>query len=160
MSRPFTHRTATRHSELNIEIMNAITKLTLLLLCVSAPLRDASAAAPSAPKPNIVLLYIDDWAWNGTPVAMDDAMPNSRMPVLRMPNVERLAREGMKFRNAYGSPQCSPARVCVQTGQSSPRNGFTVFLGSKAGLLRHEEGIRDVSADSECLGHGRSTRTR
>ncbi len=79
-------------------------------------------------KPNIVLLYIDDWAWNGTPVAMDDGMANSRMPVLRMPNVERLAREGMKFPNAYASPQCSPARVCVQTGQSSARSGFTVFM--------------------------------
>ena len=33
----------------------------LMFLCVSAPLRDASAAEP-APKPNIVLLYIDDWA--------------------------------------------------------------------------------------------------
>ena len=33
-------------------------------------------------KPNIVLFYIDDWAWNGSPVAMDDAMANSRMPVL------------------------------------------------------------------------------
>nr|WP_234045458.1 sulfatase-like hydrolase/transferase [Haloferula rosea] len=88
-----------------------------------------SPAADS--KPNIILLYIDDWAWNGSPVPMDDGMENSRMPVLRMPNVERLAREGMKFRNAYGSPQCSPARVCVQTGQSSPRSGFTVFMNDK-----------------------------
>ncbi|MBN2272532.1 MAG: twin-arginine translocation signal domain-containing protein [Sedimentisphaerales bacterium] len=56
-------------------------------------------------KPNIVLLYIDDWAWNGTPVAMD----NSHMSVLRMSNVKKLARDGMKFRNAYASPQCSSA---------------------------------------------------
>ena len=90
-----------------------------------------SGAGPAAvAKPNIVLLYIDDWAWNGTPVPMDAAMANSRMPVLRMPNVERLAREGMKFRNAYASPQCSPARVCFQTGQSSARSGFTVFMNS------------------------------
>ena len=79
-------------------------------------------------KPNIVFLFIDDWAWNGSSVAMDDAMENSRMPVVQMPNVERLAREGMKFRNAYASPQCSPSRVCVQTGQSSPRSGFTVYM--------------------------------
>jgi arylsulfatase A-like enzyme len=46
---------------------------------------------------------------------MDDSMPNSRMPVVQMPNVEKLAAHGMKFRNAYGSPQCSLARVCVQT---------------------------------------------
>ena len=82
-------------------------------------------------KPNIVFFYIDDWAWNGTPVAMDDAMENSRMPVLEMPNLEKLARQGMKFRNAYGSPQCSPARQCVQTGQSNPRGGFTAYQNSK-----------------------------
>lgn len=82
-------------------------------------------------KPNIVLFFIDDWAWNGSPVAMDDAIANSRMPVVRMPNIERLAREGMKFRNAYASPQCSPSRVCVQTGQSSPRSGFTVYMNDR-----------------------------
>ena len=99
------------------------------VLLINGILAAGSLAAQT--KPNIVMLYIDDWAWNGTPVAMDDAMANSRMPVLRMPNVQRLAREGMKFRNAYGSPQCSPARVCIQTGQSTPRNGFSVFMNSR-----------------------------
>ena len=82
-------------------------------------------------KPNIVLFYIDDWAWNGTPVPMDDSMENSSMPALRMPHLVKLASQGMRFRNAYGSPQCSPARVSLQTGQSAPRSGFTVYLGSK-----------------------------
>lgn len=104
----------------------SLNKVTFIIL-VSILLVGRSFADET--KPNIVLLYIDDWAWNGTPVAMDDSMPNSKMPVLKMPNVERLAQQGMKFTNAYGSPQCSPARVCVQTGQSSPRNGFTVYLG-------------------------------
>jgi arylsulfatase A len=88
-------------------------------------------AAKENAKPNIVLLLIDDWAWNGTPVPMDASMDNSKMPVLQMPNLERLTREGMKFRNAYaGAPQCSPSRVCIQTGQSAPRSGYTVYLGS------------------------------
>ena len=51
------------------------------------------------------------------------------MPVVQMPNVEKLARQGMKFTNAYGSPQCAPARVSVQTGQSCPHSGYTVVLG-------------------------------
>jgi len=80
-------------------------------------------------KPNIVMLYIDDWAWNGTPVLMNESMANSHMPILQMPNVEKLANRGMRFSNAYGSPMCAPARVCVQTGQSAPRNGFTVYMG-------------------------------
>ena len=80
-------------------------------------------------KPNIVLLFIDDWAWNGTPILMDDSMPNSMMPHLQMPNLEKFSAEGMKFRNAYSAaPQCSPSRAAVQTGQSSPHNGYTVYM--------------------------------
>ena len=101
---------------------------TALLLIVGWLLAGTCVAEE---KPNIVLLFIDDWAWNGTPIPMCDGMENSRMPVLQMPNVERLVREGMKFTNAYASPQCSPSRVCIQTGQSSPRNGFTVYMNDR-----------------------------
>ena len=101
--------------------------ITLAILCGAM----ASASAFASEKPNIVLFYIDDWAWNGTPVPMDASMDNSRMPALQMPNLERLASQGMRFRNAYGSPQCSPARASLQTGKSAPRSGFTVYLGSK-----------------------------
>jgi arylsulfatase A-like enzyme len=89
---------------------------------------------------------------------MNDSMPNSRMPVLQMPNVERLAREGMKFTNAYASPQCSPSRVCLQTGQSSPRNGFTVFMNDRGQDYYDEKGypdfpvtpcVSDMTIDSE-----------
>ena len=101
-------------------------KLRLLLITLFA----VTSAFAAKEKPNIVMLFIDDWAWNGTPIAMDDAMPNSKMPVVEMPNLAKLAQGGMKFRNAYASPQCSPSRVCLQTGQSSPRNGFTVYLNA------------------------------
>ncbi|MGF1580611.1 MAG: sulfatase [Gemmataceae bacterium] len=88
--------------------------------------------ASSAEKPNIVLIFVDDWAWCGTPVRMDDKMPNSAMPILRMPHLEKMARDGMRFRNAYaGAPQCSPSRVCLQTGQTAARSGFTVFMNPR-----------------------------
>ncbi|MHC4880564.1 MAG: sulfatase-like hydrolase/transferase [Planctomycetota bacterium] len=112
-----------------------------LLLANYTSLVAADSTPPS--KPNIVLLFIDDWAWNGTPVFMDDGVENSRMPILHMPNVERLARGGMKFTNAYASPQCSPSRVCVQTGQSSPRNGFTVFMNDRGQEYYDEKGYPD-----------------
>ncbi len=89
----------------------------------------AAGSLAAQEKPNIVLLYIDDWAWNGTPIAMDESMGNSFMPILQMPNLEKLAKQGMRFPNAYGSPQCAPARVSLQTGQSSARSGFTLVLG-------------------------------
>ena len=92
---------------------------------------NTQAGSQAQSRPNIVMFYIDDWAWNGSPVAMDDTMKNSLMPVLQMPNIQKLANDGMKFGNAYGAPQCAPARVCVQTGQSAPNSGFTVYMGSR-----------------------------
>ena len=67
--------------------MKMIKKSTLWIIC--GVLATNSLAART--KPNIVMFYIDDWAWNGSPVAMDDSMENSRMPVLQMPNIEKLA---------------------------------------------------------------------
>jgi len=113
-----------------------------LALCLKAESR----------PPNIVFIFIDDWAWNGTPIAFDEAMANSKMPVLQMPHLKRLARDGMKFRNAYASPQCSPSRVCVQTGQSSPRNGYTVFsnaLGQDYFNVKKSRGLPVISCISD-----------
>jgi arylsulfatase A len=106
--------------------MRTFKNFTLLIICIAFV---ACNAITQEKKPNIVMLYIDDWAWNGSPVPMNDSMENSRLPVVEMPNLEKLASEGMKFNNAYGSPQCAPARVCLQTGQSAPRSGYTVVLG-------------------------------
>ena len=121
------------HSRTNLYnvLMKALKAVTLCIALWTLGGVLASFSAVTPEKPNIVLFYIDDWAWNGTPVRMDDSMANSSMPVLEMPNLESLASQGMRFRNAYGSPQCSPARVSLQTGQSAPRSGFTVYLGSK-----------------------------
>lgn len=105
-----------------------ILSITIPSLCVNALL----CADQVIQKPNIVLLLIDDWAWNGTPVRMDDGKPNSAMPLTEMPNLQKLAQDGMKFRNAYaGAPQCSPSRVSIQTGKTSARSGYTVFAGNQ-----------------------------
>ena len=107
--------------------MNAFKRSALWLICGALAVSSVGAEE----KPNIVLLYIDDWAWNGTSIPMSETMTNSFMPILEMPNLEKLAKQGMKFTNAYGSPQCAPARVSVQTGQSCARSGFTLVLGQQ-----------------------------
>ncbi len=47
-------------------------------------------------KPNIVLLYIDDWAWNGTPVAMDDTMEEAWIELARTYVEQGLKRAAVK----------------------------------------------------------------
>ena len=70
--------------------MTIWSKNPIVLFCTAFCLWALYSNCEAAEKqpPNIVLLFIDDWAWNGSPVPMDDAMENSRMPVLQMPNVE------------------------------------------------------------------------
>ena len=118
-------------------------------------------AVVQAERPNIVMFYLDDWAWNGTPIQMNDEMSNSFMPILEMPHLEKLAQQGMKFTNAYGSHQCAPARVCIQTGQSTPRNGYTLVLGaikndyyderSQYNKMPMLPNISDTSLDADAL---------
>lgn len=137
-------------------------RIVFLAFCANTFLFLASfdLVADAAEKPNIVLLFIDDWAWNGTPVPMNDGIENASMPGLQMPNAERPARERLKFTNAYTSPQCSPTRVCVPIVQSSPRNGFTVFMNDRGQDYLDEKGyphfpvipcVSDTTIDADAV---------
>lgn len=72
------------------------------------------AATPS--RPNILFVLTDDQGWTslscygGTHVAT--------------PHLDRLAREGARFTDAYVMPQCTPTRAALLTGQHTARNGI------------------------------------
>ncbi|MEL6898552.1 MAG: sulfatase-like hydrolase/transferase, partial [Planctomycetota bacterium] len=44
---------------------------------------------------------------------------------IQTPNIDRLAKTGMKFNNAWCMPQCTPTRVTLLTGQYPFRHGWT-----------------------------------
>ncbi|TWU40649.1 sulfatase family protein [Novipirellula artificiosorum] len=90
-------------------MMNSITKLTLLLLCVCASLRDASAAEPE-PKPNIVFLLADDLGYGD--------LGCYGHPYARTPNLDQLAKDGTRFAQFYATGMtCCPARTGLMTSQ-------------------------------------------
>jgi arylsulfatase A-like enzyme len=81
----------------------------LLLAC--AP------AQRSAPRPNIVVILVDDLRWDDIRV--------SGHPFVETPNIDRMAREGARFLNAFAAtPLCSPSRASILTGQHIRRNGI------------------------------------
>lgn len=87
--------------------------------------RDAAHGTPDA-RPNIVLMVVDDQSWDGLSVAMHPQIASSRSTVVRTPNIERLAHEGMRFSAAYApAPVCSPTRVSIMTGKSPAAVGWT-----------------------------------
>lgn len=69
-----------------------------------------SRATAPAKRPNILFLFADDWAW---PHASCLGTPG-----IQTPTFDRLAREGVLFRNVHvAAPSCSPSRAAILTGQ-------------------------------------------
>lgn len=87
--------------------------ISLLICALSAPL--------FAAKPNVVLFLVDDMGW------MDCGAYGSQY--YETPNIDRFAKEAMRFTNAYAQPLCSPTRGSLLTGQYSARHGITSATG-------------------------------
>jgi arylsulfatase A-like enzyme len=75
-------------------------------------------------SPNIIVFLVDDMGWQDTSLPFwDRETPfNQRY---HTPNMERLAKEGMKFTQAYATPVCSPTRVSLMTGMNAARHRVT-----------------------------------
>lgn len=74
----------------------------------------ASAQPPSAKRPNILLAIADDWSYPHASVYGDKTV--------RTPNVDRIAREGVRFNHAFvAAPSCTPSRAALLTGQAVHR---------------------------------------
>src|SRR4051794_13669683 len=86
--------------------------LTVLLLVVSAVAEggDGPGPAPSASRPNVLLMMADDLGWRDLSCYGNDRVLT--------PNVDRLAAEGIKLSRFYAaSPVCTPTRASVLTGR-------------------------------------------
>ncbi|MCU0985738.1 MAG: arylsulfatase [Acetobacteraceae bacterium] len=95
-----------------------------------------SAPAPAAPRgaqgrPNILVIWGDDIGWS------NPSCYNMGMMGYQTPNIDRIAREGAMFTDAYGENSCTAGRSAFITGQSPVRTGL-----SKVGLPGAAEGMR------------------
>ena len=82
-------------------------------------------------KPNVVFIVVDDMGWG------DVSCFGGQVPT---PNMDRLAKEGMQFRQFYvASPICSASRCGMITGQFPSRWRITSYLQTKAGNRECEQ---------------------
>lgn len=78
------------------------------------------AETAAAGLPNVVLIIADDMRW--------DAMGCAGNPLLETPCLDRLAREGTRFSNAFvTTPICATSRASILTGQYARRHGVHDF---------------------------------
>ena len=75
------------------------------------------AATTEAPRPNILFVFTDDHA--------SHAISAYGSVINTTPNLDRLANEGMLFRNAFVTNSiCAPSRAVILTGKHSHLNGI------------------------------------
>ncbi|MES2776531.1 MAG: sulfatase [Bacteroidota bacterium] len=99
-------------------------KRLILLLVAAVQFLTTTAQVQQQTRPNIIVFLVDDMGWMDTSVPFGDGvMPlNQRY---RTPNMEKLAKGGMKFTNAYATPVCTPSRVSLLTGMNVLHHGIT-----------------------------------
>ncbi|MGQ0646407.1 MAG: sulfatase family protein [Gemmatimonadaceae bacterium] len=88
-----------------------------LLLCIVLAVCTRHEPATTRRQPNVVVILVDDLRWDDIGVAGH--------PFVETPNIDRLAREGTRFLNAFAStPLCSPSRAAILTGMHAHQNGI------------------------------------
>ena len=108
------------------------------IFCVTSPL-----VAAEESRPNIVFFFVDDMGWQDTsvPFHTETTALNRRYVT---PNMETLARDGMKFTQAYACALCSPTRVSLMTGMNAARHRVTNWTLRKN--KGHEHGHATLQA--------------
>ena len=77
-------------------------------------------------NPNIIVIIADDQGW------ADIGYNN---PAVYTPNLDRLASEGITFRQHYSMPQCTPTRIALFTGRYPGRFGKEGLQASNEKVL-------------------------
>lgn len=112
-----------------------------VLLSLIADVNFSAAAEPV--RPNIVLIISDDLSWG------DLGCYGQKQ--IQTPNIDRLAKEGMRFTNAYaGNSVCAPSRSCLMQGlhPGHARVRGNSYKGYREGLSKDDVTVAEVLHDA------------
>jgi N-sulfoglucosamine sulfohydrolase len=80
-------------------------------------LSSLTASRQPAARPNILFCFADDWGRYASIFAALEKQPSLNQ-VIKTPNIDRVAREGLLFRHAFVSaPSCTPCRSALLSGR-------------------------------------------
>lgn len=123
-----------------------VVSLSIAFLSLGANGRNADAID----KPNIVLILADD---------LGNADLGYRGSDIRTPNIDALAKGGVRLESYYGLPLCTPARAALMTGRYPMRHGLqtlVIFPSHKYGLPTDEktlpQALKEVGYKTAMVG--------
>lgn len=100
--------------------------------------RDADRVTP--PRPNVILILTDDQGYG------DVAAHGNR--VIRTPQLDSLAGEGVRFTDFHVDPTCSPTRAALLTGRYSTRTGVWHTIMGRSLMAPRERTVAELFAAS------------
>jgi arylsulfatase A-like enzyme len=114
-------------------------RLPLCLFVALAAALPLFAATPT--RPNVLVILTDDQRWDALGVVQREQGERALFPWLLTPNLDRLATEGARFANAFGTTSlCSPGRASLLSGvyarQHRVLNNFTEYPNDLPGYPR------------------------
>ena len=108
-----------------------MTKCTAVIVAITIHCAVLASTADTTERPNILFFFADDWGRYASAYA--DPENPSFNDVIKTPNIDRVAREGVLFRNAFVPvASCGPCRASLATGRYFWNCGSGAFLNGKA----------------------------
>lgn len=94
----------------------------LILTCLKGEVLYGQSEDYNTKRPNIIILFTDDMGFGD--------LGSYGHPTIRTPNIDSLARDGIRFTSFMTSPVCVPSRVQLLTGRYPPRVDLSGGTGS------------------------------
>ena len=111
---------------------------------------------PQGSTPNFIVIITDDQRWDSMGVVQREMGAAGRFPWFTngTPNMDRLAAEGVRFRNAFVTlALCSPSRAAILTGRYNHLNG--IINNSTAFPTQRRDLRLQAARRGLCHRHGR-----
>ncbi|MEM7391644.1 MAG: sulfatase-like hydrolase/transferase [Verrucomicrobiota bacterium] len=97
-----------------------------------------------ASRPNVIVIMADDLGAEG--------LACYGSTTYTTPHLDRMAKDGAQFLNAYATPLCTPTRVMIMSGLYPNRTGFKALIGKSEGV-RMPAAIRTFGHDFQAAGY-------
>ncbi len=112
----------------------------LLIVWATFVLAFSGIANAQSTKPNILIIMGDDIGW------FNPSSYNHGMMGYQTPNLDRIAKEGVMFTDAYGQQSCTAGRAAFITGQSPKRTGLLKIgmPGEPIGLQKEDPTVAEL----------------
>jgi len=100
--------------------------------------RARATAQTTSTRPNFVFILVDDLGWADVGCYGSD--------LHETPNIDRLARQGMRFTDAYAAASvCTPTRASIVTGKAPARLHMTIWHEASANPPRNRKLIPPIT---------------